>query len=255
MRDPSLWLGGFHIHIYTCMPFVTWMRAHEGDTPSLLRVCTLECIALLYVYVCRYSAGIIPTRKSLSLCEKVSVSAFCRSVSLCVNVCVSEHVLCVCVCVCIPLNVCLHCNSMYVCMRVSVYFNTQRIPSFPVMACLPLPITLMNVRPCLNSILHELTMHSDLLTRLACTVCEGQTFNVIVAVVMKILYCNSHSNRSCLCENWWSHWCLLSHQDSNVGSTHVSMVISCRASLPFVGICKLFEWCILGRHIWQQKCQ
>lgn len=126
--------------LYTCMAChlsLEWVR--EGDTPSLLMACTLECFVLLYVYVCRYSSGIIPTRKSLSLCEKVSVSAFCRSVSLSVNaqVCVCLSMCCVCLCVhstehmfALQLCVCVHaCECVFQYTR-NPFIPSHGLPSF-----------------------------------------------------------------------------------------------------------------------------
>ena len=107
---------------------------------------------VLFSCTCMCAGTVRESSQHARACHCVRRSQCQLSAGPCLSVwmrkCVCVWACVVCVCVCIPLNICLHCNSVSVCMHASVYFNTQGIPSFPVMASLPSLITLMNVRPC-----------------------------------------------------------------------------------------------------------
>ena len=134
----------------TCMPFVPWMSPWRRHTFTVDGVHFRMFCSLVCIRVC--TGTVRESSQHARVCHCVRRSQCQLSAGLCLSVCecawVCVWACVVCVCVCIPLNVCLHCNSVSVCMRASVYFNTQGIPSLPVMSSLPSLITLMNVRPC-----------------------------------------------------------------------------------------------------------
>ena len=129
MHDPSLRLGSFFVH--ACHLSLEWVR--EGDTPSLLMVCTLECFVLLYVYVCvQVQCGNHPnTQEFVTVWEGLSVSILQVRASLCVNahVCVSEHVLCVSVCAFHWTCVCIATLCLCACVRVCISIHKESLHS------------------------------------------------------------------------------------------------------------------------------
>ena len=70
----------FNMLISTLWLLFQYVVFYYGMYMYLCGVGTLCCLLLpgvLYI-MCRYSMGLIPTRKSLALCEKVNTSHFCR---------------------------------------------------------------------------------------------------------------------------------------------------------------------------------